>query len=479
MWLDAYRSQSSDIYFGNSQEAVESAGNASSEFMGNQAGNIFNPGALVAGQTYYWRVDAVGPGGITRGDVWSFNAGVNANPEVHKATFMVYGKKDGTITPLESAVILVGERATKTGADGKARITMLPEGGLKYKVSKKGFKSISDSIYFSSDTLLTDTLNHESYRVIFELRDADSGMPLSGGEIRFGNDTVLTDQEGKGFLSDIEYAWYDLGVSADGYIPMDTKLVEVYSDTTLRFKLEKQYLNVSFRVFDLTSGLPVKRAYITYKDRLKLTNSEGEASLDKIPVGYLFYSITHDDYIQSNDSVLIRSDTILDLYLTPRLANIQFEVSGEEGPLEGVQVELDGFLSLLTDSEGFVEFIYVQAAEEHSYALSMDGYESLFDSLFLEVDTVVAITLQKFTGMEGLDQPGLILYPNPGNDLIYLKSPLVPGVYSITSSEGKVVMNGKISKELHRIDMTVFPAGIYLVRVFTGIEVFSNKIVIN
>lgn len=479
MWLDGYRSLSNDIYFGNSAGAMESAGHGSVEFMGNQAGNIFSPGALVAGQTYYWRVDAVRPGGITRGDVWSFKAGVNANPEVHTATFMVYGKKDGTITPLESVVILIGERASKTGAYGKARITMLPEGGLKYKLSKKGFESISDSIYLSSDTLLTDTLDHVSYAVVFDLRDADSGMPLSGAEINFGNDTVLTDQDGKGSLSDIEYAWYELGVSADGYFPMDTELVEVYSDTTLRLTLEKQYLNVSFRVFDLTSGLPVKRAFITYKNMLKLTNSSGEAVLDKIPVGYLTYSITHDDYIQLIDSSMINSDTVLELNLIPRLANIQFEVSGEEGPLEGVQVELDGFLSLYTDSEGFAEFIYVQAAEEHTFALSREGYEFLFDSLFLEVDTVVAITMQKFTGTEGFDQSGLILYPNPGNDLIYLKAPAVPGVYSITSPEGKVVMNGKISEEVHRIELTGLPAGIYLIRVFAGLEVFSNRIVIN
>jgi hypothetical protein len=392
---------------------------------------------------------------------------------------MIYGQKDGEVFPLEDAIIQVGERITKTEANGKAHITMLSEGGYRFNVSKKGFASASDTLYISSDTLVTDTLDHVTYNVNFELRDADSGMPLMGAEINFSDFAVLTDQDGRASLSDIEYSWYELDASLPGYYPLDRYLVEVYSDTTLRLTLEKEYLALSFKVFDLTTGLPVNRAFISYNDKLKLTNSSGEAALDMIPVGYLSYSITHDDYIQLNDSAMISNDTVLEINLTPRLANIQFEVSGEEGPLKGVQVELDGFLSLYTDSDGFVGFIYLLAAEQHTYALTLDGYESLFDSLFLEVDTVVAITLQKSTGFENHGYSGLFLYPNPASDLLYLKAPAIPCKYSITSPEGRVVMNGKISGEIHRIDLTGVPAGIYLIRVFAGLEVFSNKIVIN
>jgi hypothetical protein len=40
----------------------------------NQIETSYNPGELVKGRTYYWRVDAVEADGTTRhaGDVWSF-----------------------------------------------------------------------------------------------------------------------------------------------------------------------------------------------------------------------------------------------------------------------------------------------------------------------------------------------------------------------------------------------------------------------
>lgn len=43
-------------------------------FRGNQTGTTYNPGGLVAGQTYYWRVDDVAETGMVKGQVWSFTA---------------------------------------------------------------------------------------------------------------------------------------------------------------------------------------------------------------------------------------------------------------------------------------------------------------------------------------------------------------------------------------------------------------------
>ena len=38
-----------------------------------ECGNIVDPGSLEAGQTYLWRVDALGPDGeVTEGALWSF-----------------------------------------------------------------------------------------------------------------------------------------------------------------------------------------------------------------------------------------------------------------------------------------------------------------------------------------------------------------------------------------------------------------------
>ncbi len=41
-------------------------------FIGNQFETTYNPGPLSNGETYYWRIDEVGPAGPTEGSVWSF-----------------------------------------------------------------------------------------------------------------------------------------------------------------------------------------------------------------------------------------------------------------------------------------------------------------------------------------------------------------------------------------------------------------------
>jgi hypothetical protein len=80
MWLGAYKAISHSIYFGDNNLVVESADLGSSEFKKTQTNNIFNPGKLQAGKTYYWRIDANLPNGtIKKGDVWSFTVGNDAN----------------------------------------------------------------------------------------------------------------------------------------------------------------------------------------------------------------------------------------------------------------------------------------------------------------------------------------------------------------------------------------------------------------
>ncbi|VGO19359.1 CBM96 family carbohydrate-binding protein [Pontiella sulfatireligans] len=64
MWREGYQATSHNIYFGTE------AGNLS--MVGNQTNNIFNPGILAEGQTYYWRVDAVTPTGTVAGAEWQF-----------------------------------------------------------------------------------------------------------------------------------------------------------------------------------------------------------------------------------------------------------------------------------------------------------------------------------------------------------------------------------------------------------------------
>jgi hypothetical protein len=55
-----------NVYFGTNPSP------GAGEFQGNQPGNTFDPGELLPGMIYYWRIDEVGEFETTTGDIWQF-----------------------------------------------------------------------------------------------------------------------------------------------------------------------------------------------------------------------------------------------------------------------------------------------------------------------------------------------------------------------------------------------------------------------
>lgn len=75
MWLAGYSAQVHNIYMGTDERGVATAGPSSPEARGQLKvpGNIFSPGKLKQGQTYFWRVDAVSESlEVWEGRVWQF-----------------------------------------------------------------------------------------------------------------------------------------------------------------------------------------------------------------------------------------------------------------------------------------------------------------------------------------------------------------------------------------------------------------------
>jgi len=62
-WTAGGNALNHDVYFGTTSPGT---------FRGNQTATTYNPGALTAGTTYYWRIDENNAGGTTTGAVWSF-----------------------------------------------------------------------------------------------------------------------------------------------------------------------------------------------------------------------------------------------------------------------------------------------------------------------------------------------------------------------------------------------------------------------
>ena len=74
MWLGGYRADTHDLYFGTSAEEVATATKDAvalrKTFHG--AANVFDPGKLEPGKTYFWRVDAMRDDKTIKGKTWKF-----------------------------------------------------------------------------------------------------------------------------------------------------------------------------------------------------------------------------------------------------------------------------------------------------------------------------------------------------------------------------------------------------------------------
>ena len=65
MWLEGKDAVASHVYLGTDRNNLV--------FQGSQTNNIFDPGQLKEGQTYYWRVDSIkADDSVVTGDLWSF-----------------------------------------------------------------------------------------------------------------------------------------------------------------------------------------------------------------------------------------------------------------------------------------------------------------------------------------------------------------------------------------------------------------------
>ena len=101
-------------------------------------------------------------------------------------------------------------------------------------------------------------------------------------------------------------------------------------------------------------------------------------------------------------------------------------------------------------------------------------------------ETVTAnVTLYaKWTeGLTGVETPNALLvgiYPNPTNDAFTL-SLATPGVYSITITDmtGKALLRQTVSNPLFRMDISAYPAGVYLVTVDNGKRKNTMRVIKN
>jgi hypothetical protein len=81
-WMKGSNAESSIVYFGTDETAVKNAKAGYPEYKASTTKESLDPGQLEFNKDYFWRVDSLANGKISKGDVWSFStvAGKAENP---------------------------------------------------------------------------------------------------------------------------------------------------------------------------------------------------------------------------------------------------------------------------------------------------------------------------------------------------------------------------------------------------------------
>ena len=174
----------------------------------------------------------------------------------------------GTITDADGnalagvSVQVDGDNTVETDADGKWEITDLLKGDYSIVASKEGYSPVSQDVTLESKDFRTEvtlTLSKQAvpneYTVYGTITDAD-GNAVAGVTVRVGDNTVVTDADGKWEITGLSEGSYSIIASKDGF-------------TFTQQNVTVQEVRTEVKLEPTMVPLGIYRAFGTIKDKFK------------------------------------------------------------------------------------------------------------------------------------------------------------------------------------------------------------------
>jgi hypothetical protein len=150
------------------------------------------------------------------------------------------------------------------------------------------------------------------------------------------------------------------------------------------------------KFIDRFSEEPIQSVKMRWGDQVRFTNNVGIIPVFNRWNESLIFTAEHREYFIHEESATLGAGDTLIVELTKLLAGIEFQVKDETGPVPNLSVNLTVF-STKTDSDGIALFFNKPARRVYHYSIEKPCYFLVYDSLFLEIDTMIHITLEKDT----------------------------------------------------------------------------------
>ena len=264
-----------------------------------------------------------------------------------------------------------------------------------------------------------------------------------------------------------------------------TKSATIYTDTIINISLVKDsYLQVQERRI----RKPIFEAMVTQNNRATLTDASGNTTVQNIVNGILNCHIFKPGYFTETVNMELVPGQTAVVYLTKKLANIDFVLIGDPEHFDWVTIKL-GELKAQPDPKGWAAFNDIDTRKEYSYSILSGNSELAKGSFYLQSDTIIAIDLwpennnsgsesklsvsenaeksyNVITGSKNELDLEILIYPNPAKNEITVQTSSITGfTVELISATGALLQNLKTEGNLHRINLSNLSNGVYFVTV--------------
>jgi hypothetical protein len=274
---------------------------------------------------------------------------------------------------------------------------------------------------------------------------------------------------------------------AENYAKME-KSVMIYTDTHIDLPLIHE-TSAYLQVVDISYGSPVSEAIVTHNNKASLTGSNGFIKLTNIKNDVLECRIFKAGYHTESVNIPLQPGETTVVALTPKKADVTFVLIGTEGHLHDGTIKL-GNVSLKPDETGKVIFAAMDTRVEYSYSIENASYETVQNTILLEGNITIPVYLEPrqkgepqlkneliTTGIDGQQDPEIVIYPNPATDKIIVQTNANKGfTVELSTMNGTLIYKSKIEGTLHQINLSNLSNGVYFVTVKSDNYYHTRKI---
>ncbi len=148
------------------------------------------------------------------------------------------------------------------------------------------------------------------------------------------------------------------------------------------------------------------------------------------------------------------------------MANIFFEITDNTGPVVNATIAF-GEMTSTTNSDGSGQFVNQPARKTYQYLIEKDGFNNFFDSVSIEIDTLIKVILIE-TSLNTNMNSILSIYPNPARERINIRTESKVGELFISDMNGRIVRQQSMEGRIHSVDIEGLQEGMYIINIRTS-----------